>query len=615
MYQSDEKSKSLKNKIRLFIIITILLALCFLSVGSLLIKFFVNQQKKDALYELKGVTEYTRQTIDLNMQGNYYLLEGIASAISSIDNFDSEVMDKIFKKSHDVVYFNRLGVADLNGNAKLVDKYGNENVYDISNEEFFKQMLSEKKNIQTTIYDESLRTLAISYAVPYYKNGNFEGVVIAWEEAENISKIIDKTLFSGKVYTNIINNNGQIVLGTNFDYSNDETYNIDDFGKIDDLDRINIDKNLKSGKSGMYIFKNDIEIMYAAYVPLKYDSELSVLCVVSQRNAIGKQIKSLIGLFILFIISLLLFITICVIFLIEIQNNAKKLKFQNERFRLLQEVASKTIIEYYVKQDRFISRSTKENGDNSFISVDNYLKEKKYKSLLHEDYWETYEKIFEELIESPCSLQCESKFYIDNEYKWYRLFYRSIEDSKGKVDYIIGTAVDINDLVIAKEISDKKATLDLLSGMYNKDTTEKKIKDIMEKCSSDEICAMFMIDLDNFKNINDTFGHQAGDKTINIASTYLTRLCRQDDIVGRVGGDEFMVFMVGNLNYEIIENRAKQICTSLNFFVGDIHICASVGVCVMKCKEFDFDKMYSKSDESLYIVKKGEKGLYHINYD
>lgn len=613
MYQSDEKSKSLKNKIRLFIIITILLALCFLSVGSLLIKFFVNQQKKDALYELKGVTEYARQTIDLNLQGNFYLIEGIASAISSVDNFDSEVMDKIFKKSHDVVHFNRLGIADINGNAKLVDKYGNENEYNISNEEFFKQVLSEKKNIQTTIYNESLNTIAISYAVPYYKNGNFQGVVIALEEDVNISKIIDETLFSGKIYTNIINDEGQIVLGTNFDY-NGETYNIENFGKIDYLDRISIYKNLKSRKSGMYIFKNGLEIMYAAYVPLKYDSSLSVLCVVSQKSAIGKQIKSLIGLFILFIISLLLFITICVIFLIEIQNNAKKLKFQNERFRLLQEVASKTIIEYYVKQDRFISSNIKENGDNSFISVDNYIKEKKYKRLLHEDYWDTYENIFEELIESPRSLQCELKFYIDNEYKWYRLFYRSIEDSKGKVDYIIGTTVDINDLVIAKEISDKKATLDLLSGMYNKDTTENKIKDIMGKCLSDEICAMFMIDLDNFKNVNDTFGHQTGDKTINVASTYLTRLCRQDDIVGRVGGDEFMVFMVGNLNYEIIENRAKQICTSLNFFVGDIHICASVGVCIMKCKDFDFDKMYSKSDESLYIVKKGEKGLYHINY-
>ena len=87
-----------------------------------------------------------------------------------------------------------------------------------------------------------------------------------------------------------------------------------------------------------------------------------------------------------------------------------------------------------------------------------------------------------------------------------------------------------------------KADTDLLTDLNNKMATERKIREYMEKYP-DKQGVLFVLDVDNFKKINDTMGHAFGDEVLRSLAVRLQSMFRATDIVGRTGGDEFMVFL------------------------------------------------------------------------
>ena len=89
----------------------------------------------------------------------------------------------------------------------------------------------------------------------------------------------------------------------------------------------------------------------------------------------------------------------------------------------------------------------------------------------------------------------------------------------------------------------RRASRDALSGLLNRATMEQSIQERLRAMTSDENCALFIVDLDNFKQVNDTLGHRAGDQAIRQAGKILSRIFRASDIVGRLGGDEFAIFL------------------------------------------------------------------------
>ena len=83
----------------------------------------------------------------------------------------------------------------------------------------------------------------------------------------------------------------------------------------------------------------------------------------------------------------------------------------------------------------------------------------------------------------------------------------------------------------------RRASRDALSGLLNRDTMEREIRRRLAALLPEEACALFILDLDNFKQVNDTFGHQAGDQAIRESARMLSGLFRASDIIGRLGGD------------------------------------------------------------------------------
>ena len=149
-----------------------------------------------------------------------------------------------------------------------------------------------------------------------------------------------------------------------------------------------------------------------------------------------------------------------------------------------------------------------------------------------------------------------------------------------------------------------EASHDALTGLYNRG-----IFDEMKNAMEGEASAMILIDLDKFKNLNDTYGHEVGDKVLIKLARVLEKAFRSEDYVCRIGGDEFAVIMV-NVNEnmkELIRTKAERIMNSVRDDKDNVPgFTVSMGVAFSDGKT-EGDQIYKNADEALYRIKNGGK--------
>lgn len=154
------------------------------------------------------------------------------------------------------------------------------------------------------------------------------------------------------------------------------------------------------------------------------------------------------------------------------------------------------------------------------------------------------------------------------------------------------------------------AMLDGSTGLYNKKTSENMIKICLENQRPGEKHTLFMIDIDDFKKINDSYGHMQGDAVIAKTAAGLKKLFRPKDIAGRFGGDEFIVLYKGISDSGEIEKKAVEIKEMLR--ADGINVSFSVGIAVSEREGTTFQELYRKADSALYAVKQRGKDGYNI---
>lgn len=199
---------------------------------------------------------------------------------------------------------------------------------------------------------------------------------------------------------------------------------------------------------------------------------------------------------------------------------------------------------------------------------------------------------------------------VGGEYRWFRVEASSIANSQGTPIYAIGIITDIDQQKSLELQLRTQATRDSGTGMRNKMSTEKAVSQFLETHESPlpQMYAMFMIDFDNFKGINDRFGHAMGDKAIFDMAQIIRRNFRGVDIVGRVGGDEFLVFCTEKMSLHAIRERAFTLVEQLRTECSDQHSCltitASVGVSCCPRDGTTYEELFNKADKATYAAKK-----------
>jgi diguanylate cyclase (GGDEF)-like protein len=161
------------------------------------------------------------------------------------------------------------------------------------------------------------------------------------------------------------------------------------------------------------------------------------------------------------------------------------------------------------------------------------------------------------------------------------------------------------------EEAERRARVDRLTGLLNRDGLQQAL-DELAVGDAGYFTAMF-IDLDHFKQVNDSHGHQIGDAVLIEVARRLTETTRSGDVVCRLGGDEFFLVILGRQRSGDLDRRAHMIeaaisGTPMQFGGVQVSITASVGVTSIAAASFDLDRAYSATDAALYAAKSNGRG-------
>lgn len=266
---------------------------------------------------------------------------------------------------------------------------------------------------------------------------------------------------------------------------------------------------------------------------------------------------------------------------------SKKLRLQNRKYEMLSQISNEYIFEYCVKEknlklsDKFYELFT---TPESISEVEYTLK-----SVLSDDNIDWSTKIIE--LRVP-GLQV----------RYFKAIITSNFYQRGKTKYIIGKLVDVSEEVVEKEALIAKAQKDGLTTLYNATTAKSLIIDRMNSKKNHETDALILMDCDRFKQINDTKGHFVGDRVLEEIAASLKQIFRNTDILGRMGGDEFCVYMKAIPSVDSVKEKCKQLNSLISEKANSANVSVSIGIALITEKE-KYEDIFQKADKALYKAK------------
>ena len=190
-------------------------------------------------------------------------------------------------------------------------------------------------------------------------------------------------------------------------------------------------------------------------------------------------------------------------------------------------------------------------------------------------------------------------------------------DDHGELKRIIGVLQDVDAIKRAEFALIERAERDALTQLLNKATTQQAVSDAMN-VYTEELSALLVLDMDNFKRINDTYGHLYGDAVLTQVGTTLKRMFREGDIIGRVGGDEFVVYMQNIPSVELLHRRCQLLLEAFRGIMAenapDLNVSCSVGAALFPNHGETYASLFQHADEALYHAKNAGKNTYRV-YD
>ena len=289
---------------------------------------------------------------------------------------------------------------------------------------------------------------------------------------------------------------------------------------------------------------------------------------------------------------------------------------KDESYRMIMEQTDDIIFEYDTK-DKTYFHTTNFKKNFGYEPTKNGLLGSIDYDYVHPDDVVRFVEMYERMKQDKRLAETEVRIIDSNgEYLWTRIYMLGVFDQNGSLARVVGKIVNIDEKKRELQLLKAKADTDSATGVLNKQTTEDMIKAFLNGEGRFGKHAMMMIDIDDFKTINDDFGHRAGDAIIAALGMELNRIFRTSDIKGRIGGDEFMVLMkdIDSEGREFIANKANDICQlSGNYkFEGKkrINFSASIGIAFYDMDGGTYEELYEAADQALYNCKNTKKGTY-----
>ena len=287
---------------------------------------------------------------------------------------------------------------------------------------------------------------------------------------------------------------------------------------------------------------------------------------------------------------------------LEIKTLARETIFENSPDGMMILESGLRLIDY--------NRAAKEFFSKLDITLDNYP----LKQLFNR------EPDLLEIFESETSL--EFSVMIDGKERFFEINTLALEIYHDKQPKMLKSIRDITEKKEAQEKLTILATFDSLSGLYNRaEFTKLALREFSRAERDNQKLSLLMIDIDRFKNINDTFGHAAGDEVISLMGRIITSSFRKSDFAGRLGGDEFVV-LLKNTSLKEAQMLAEKLretvlSTKVIYENREISFTVSIGVAtIFGNNNSNVEDVFKQADEALYKAKdKGRNCVVTVDFD
>ena len=300
----------------------------------------------------------------------------------------------------------------------------------------------------------------------------------------------------------------------------------------------------------------------------------------------------------------------------ELKATEDKLRKEKERYRIVTELSDEVLFEYDFKKDvlTLSERFTELYGQDHVI--DSFRKDMSVhlKSIHPEDRKDTIDQLLRTRRVGANDIQFRLKD-LNNEYQWCRVLYRAICDENGGPYMAIGKIANISLFKNEIEQLAHESKTDSMTGAYNKAATKEMIDAYIRKAANGAHM-MLLIDVDDFKKVNDTYGHQCGDEVLTYVIGNLRKTYVSGEIIGRVGGDEFVVFIGEVKDKEQLIEKAQELRELLHqpyrYGEQNVPVSASVGIAMYPEGGTCYEELLYNADNALYDVKATKKGNFAI---
>ena len=288
----------------------------------------------------------------------------------------------------------------------------------------------------------------------------------------------------------------------------------------------------------------------------------------------------------------------------SLRNTQQELKISEERYRILTELSERIIFEHdLVTRCSYFSPRFKEKFgyDPAVDSTSGSLSE----YCIHAVDRPLYRRFVTQIL-SGHSAPAELRFLKQpSGFLWCLVQAVTIFDESGQPVRLVGEIEDIDAEKRDTERLRMKAQLDPLTGLYNASSARKRIEASLQQPPSVGMHVLAVIDVNHFKQINDTCGHLTGDHALIETARRLGSMLKEGDIAGRIGGDEFIALFRGVPSMAALEKRIDELRRGLSFPLPDgLSMSASIGIAAFPNDAADYTGLFRLADASMYADKR-----------
>lgn len=617
----------MKTRQRVFYTALFSCAILLIALSLVQVILGFNKDVRTSTYKvLQQINDQYSAAVDDSLNEKYSVLNGLAKAVVHENAYlDKDVLYKMVLPLINMNEFSVIGFADNNGTVySSIDDNQLESATDdsqqtIINRQYFKTAMAGKRAIERLGQGKLSGEPRTVLAVPVYSTGSSEetviGVVFASFTDEAFLKLFQPISYSDEASVIITDADGNVILSSSHSGVSSGS-NIRDVLESSTLTDMNLSQALSdidnAHSFSCTIVTSDKTERYIRMLPFPVNDWLLFSTI---PNSAVSESNNLFARRAAVLFTELLLIAAANLTAVMIYGKKQKriladekelLRQSEERYRIVSDFSGSVLYEGNYSQDLITFNS---QFADLFGREPEELHISSYQSLkkcIHPEDFEIFKKTTDAFLHGAPYFELDFRVLAKDQYSWIRSECQNIFDENDKPLRFLGkiTIVDkeysqINELV-------EKAERDPLTNLYNRSGANAKIAPYLSCDEGSATHAFMLFDIDKFKFINDEYGHMEGDSVLKEFSKILSNSVRASDIVCRIGGDEFVVFMPSVESTRNINECAERIVRTLelrkcNQFTTAFTI--SFGISQWSKDGLTFNDLYKAADDALYKVK------------